>query len=698
MNERIRPDVSWRRIDTGAEPYVIVKDPGPPPRYYKFDPWEEEMIALLDGTRDPEEVAREFTRRRPDIGADAQSVVEYIDQLRALDLLERSDQERNLSMMDKVRTFRKKRFYDAEKSTLMQIHIPLFDPNSLMDRIIPHIRWVWSPWFVGPWLAIFVTVVGYLLYRWDVYWASFFRMVDPSGKTLFDWALIIFLMFATGMWHELGHGFTLKRYGGEVHDIGIMIFYLEPAFYCSVEDSYLIPSRARRAYVSFGGAYFELMICSVALLFWLFTPPEWFIHEVALITILYTGLSLIIFNMNPLIKLDGYYALMDLLDVPDLRDDSFAHIGALIKKHLLRLPVEVKAVSRRRRKIYLIYGTLSIVYTGTIFAVIYAWVKGYFVGWFGPTGYLILFILIAYLMRRKIRDGVRFMKHLWLDKKELLLSPLGMMMTAGISLAVIVVLTVPRSSTRIDARFTVEPGTRAYVRALVPGILRRTAGSEGSSVAAGAILATLDNPDLEAERNLARADLEAATRSAALARRSGDAATERRMLIEARMADDRLRLADTKIDRMHLRAPIAGVVTTRRVEEMEGLYLDEGDTFCSVDALETVRLAVEAPELDIEEIREGVPVRILADAYVTRTLEAEVLSLAPVARDPVEADGGIPDVVRRSNLVRVLIEVRNQDLLLRPGMTGRVQFLTTPRSTAGKAWWDLTRWAGRVFW
>lgn len=698
MNPKIRSDVTWRLIDASREPYLIVKDPGPPPAYYKYSPWEEELLSLLDGSLNQEEVAREFTRRRPDIGANAQSVADYVEQLGALNLLEKTEQERHLSMMDKAKTFRKKRFYDAEKSTLFQIHIPLFDPNDLMDRIIPWVRWAWSPWFVIPWLAIFVAVVGYLVYRWDVYWASLFGLMNPAGKTALDWALIIFVMFATGMWHELGHGFTLKRYGGEVHDIGLMIFYLEPAFYCAVEDSYLIPSRSRRAYVSFGGAYFELMICSVAMMVWLFTPAEWFVHEAALIVVLFTGLSLILFNMNPLIKLDGYYALMDLIDVPDLRDDSFAYIGNLIKKHLLHLPVEETAISRRRRRIYLVYGVLSILYTSTILIFIYIWVKNHMVGWFGPVGYLILFALIGYLMRMRIRDGVRFMKHFWLDKKDLLLSPRGLAVSSSVALALLLLLTVPRSPTRIEARFAVEPGVRSHVRALAPGVVRSVLVTEGDAVQAGTLLATLENPDLEAERKLTMADIAVARRGASLARRSGDAATEHRLLREAREAEDRLRLAEGKLARMNLRAAASGIVTTPRLEESVGLLLDEGDALCTVDDLVTVRLAVTAPELDIEEIAEGTPVRILADAYPGRPQRAEVLSLAPVARDPAVAEGEIPDVVRRSNLVRILIEVENPGLLLRPGMSGQVQFLVTSRSTAGKAWWSFSRWAGAVFW
>ena len=80
---------------------------------------------------------------------------------------------------------------------------------------------------------------------------------------------------------------------------------------------------------------------------------------------IYTGVSTVFFNVNPLTPTDGYHALADMMEIPELRPESFHYIGMLIQKYIFRLPVDVPVLSKRKRRIFLIYGPLSIIYTGT---------------------------------------------------------------------------------------------------------------------------------------------------------------------------------------------------------------------------------------------------------------------------------------------------------------------------------------------
>ncbi len=694
---RLAPGTVVRRLSAQEEAYVMVREPEER-KYFKFEEWEHDLLVLLDGSRDIEELTETFDARHPEIGVDAQWMIDYVDGLRQIGLLERSEQERHLLMMDKLRTLRRKRFYDAEKSTLLQIHIPLFDPNTLMDRILPFIRFVWSSWFVGIWLLVFAVVLGFLIRYWDLYWSGFIAMWNLPEKTLWDWAAFFAVVFGVSIWHELGHGFTCKRFGGEVHDIGFMIFYLQPAFYCIVDDSYLFPRPAERIYVSFGGCYFELMICSLATALWLTTPAEWWVHGAALMVVFFTGLSAILLNINPLIKLDGYYVLMDWLDVPNLREESFEFLGSLVRRHLFRLQVEPKAISRRRRRIYLIYGIASLVYTVTLLTLLYRFFLRWLFRWMGPVAYLILAVAAAYAFRRRFRDAGRFVRHLWLDKRDLLRSARGGLAAALGAAVLILLLMVPRSATRIEATFEVEPGQRSAVRSPTDGVVRRVIVGEGAEVSEGQILAVLESPDLAERRALAGADLNRSLREAAEARRAGDIATVAKKTEEAGEAKGRQDLLGWKLMNMALPAPAPGIVTTPRPEESLGRFLHAGETFCVVDRLDRVRLAALVSEREIEEIHPGVRARILATAYPGRTLVAPVLSIAPVAQPPDATTAESTDLVRRSNLVRVRVEVDNRDLLLRPGMTGRVQFLTRPRSIAGKAWWRASRWVASLLW
>ena len=145
-------------------------------------------------------------------------------------------------------------------------------------------------------------------------------------------------------------------YGGEVHDMGIALLYFTPAFYCDTTDSLLFPSKWQQLWVTVAGIYIEAIICTIATALWVARYPDTLLHELAYKTMLFTGVSTIFFNINPLVKIDGYYALSSFLEIPELREESFRWLGALFQRHVLRLNVEVPVVSRRKKRIFLVYG------------------------------------------------------------------------------------------------------------------------------------------------------------------------------------------------------------------------------------------------------------------------------------------------------------------------------------------------------
>jgi multidrug efflux pump subunit AcrA (membrane-fusion protein) len=219
-------------------------------------------------------------------------------------------------------------------------------------------------------------------------------------------------------------------------------------------------------------------------------------------------------------------------------------------------------------------------------------------------------------------------------------------------------------------------------------------------VEVGQIVGVLENPDLEARGHIAASDLERLLLEAAEARLDHDIVAARTHTDEAAEAESRVRLVERKLGELSLTAPIAGVVTTpdRVLDSSPGRFLAQGETFCTIDRIDTVRLAVSTLESDIGEIHEGAEVRLLATAIPGRTLRANVLALSPVAVPPSPEESDALDLVQRVNLIRVLVEVDNPDRRLLPGMSGRVQFLARSRSPAGKVWWRFRRWAGTVIW
>jgi putative peptide zinc metalloprotease protein len=692
----LKRGVVLRKLSSREESYVIVKD-SERRKYFKHEVWEFDLLELFDGTRSHDEIAAAFNLRHPGMLVDTQFIADYEEQLRSCDLLQRSERDLHLLMMEKLKSLRKRRFYDAEKSKLLEIQFPLFDPDPLLNRCIDRIRWVWSPGFVALGLAIFVVTQGFLAAHWNLYWTGFIDLCTPSGKGPGYVLMLIALIAVVSLWHEMGHAFTCKRFGGEVHDIGFMFFYLQPAFYCSVDDSYIFPKVSHRVYVTLGGLYFELMLCSAATAVWLATPAEWAIHRGALALVFVTGLLATAINANPLIKLDGYYMLMDVLDIPNLREESFQYLGNLVKRKVFRLPVALPPISRRWKRIFVIYGLLATAYTTVLLLFTFLFVRDRFVSWLGVAGIPVVFVLTGWVLRRRIVSGTRFAKHLWLDKREWLFRRGRRSIVLGSAALALLLLTVPRCPTRFEAGFSVEPGARAVARAPAAGIVRTVAVSEGAAVKAGDLLAVLEAPDVAGDRSLAASDAARAERKMSIARQAGRLGEYRAGEVEAREARESVRRLDDRLRRMLLTAPLDGTIATPYLEHKLGTWLAEGEAFCEVDDLRRVRLDVSTLESDIEEIGPGGTVRLLATAYPTRPFSTRVLSVNAMARVP-EASLAQIDLVPRVNLLRVIVEVENPDGRLRPGMTGRAQFLGRPRSLAANFVWRLSRWLGLLVW
>src|SRR6185436_113778 len=122
---------------------------------------------------------------------------------------------------------------------------------------------------------------------------------------------------------------------------------------------------SERLWVTVAGGYIELFVGALAALAWWATEPGHPVNQVAFQAALVGTLAAVLVNLNPLIKLDGYYALVDYLGVPNLREHSFQYVRALAARALLGPRIPVPEPSPRRRRILLAYGLLAGAYSFT---------------------------------------------------------------------------------------------------------------------------------------------------------------------------------------------------------------------------------------------------------------------------------------------------------------------------------------------
>jgi putative peptide zinc metalloprotease protein len=110
-------------------------------------------------------------------------------------------------------------------------------------------------------------------------------------------------------------------------------------------------------------------------------------------------------NLNPLIKLDGYYILTEILRIPDLKEQSTSLVTNWVKRNIFRLPVVVEYVPRRRRWLYVPYAILSGIYSyGLLFFVI-RFARNVFRGYSPEWAFVPALLLAYFIFRSRIRWG-----------------------------------------------------------------------------------------------------------------------------------------------------------------------------------------------------------------------------------------------------------------------------------------------------
>ena len=162
--------------------------------------------------------------------------------------------------------------------------------------------------------------------------------------------------------HEFGHGLTAKHYGGEVHEMGILFLVLTPALYCDVTDSWLLPNKWRRIWISAAGIYVECFLASIATFVWWYSTPG-LLNSLAMATMFICSVNTIMFNANPLLRYDGYYVMADWLEIPNLRIKSTQFFAYLIQEKVLGLEIPVQSyMPRSRRYLFVTYAVASYIY------------------------------------------------------------------------------------------------------------------------------------------------------------------------------------------------------------------------------------------------------------------------------------------------------------------------------------------------
>ncbi|HMA16927.1 MAG TPA: HlyD family efflux transporter periplasmic adaptor subunit, partial [Thermoanaerobaculia bacterium] len=411
--------------------------------------------------------------------------------------------------------------------------------------------------------------------------------------------------------------------------------------------------------------------------------------------------SAVFFNINPLIKVDGYYALSSLLKLPDLREAAWGQIGAWIQKNILRLPVEIPPATRRKRRLYWIYGVLSIVYTATIMFVIYRLFDNFYSKYFPDFGIILLILTLSQIFRKKARTAIRVGKLFYLDKKDLLKSPRSRVPAAIAAAVLLVILFVPWSRRTIRADAMIKPGNEVQLAAPQDGTVAEVFVREGDEVRKGQPLFRVSSSAAEEELSRRTTERERFAKKSSGSRQAGDAAAVFEATQHGSSAEVALRSSEIRLDNLLVRSPIDGRVLTPRTEDLAGRFVKEGDLLARVGACRTMVAQLAVSERLLEYLTPGAPVSAQIQTRPMKTFAGTVSTISPATLEqPVTAR---PDTKRtapprRPDQFVALAVFDNADGSLIPGAEARVKIQSRRESYGSRAWSVVWRRLRTIFW
>ncbi len=283
----------------------------------------------MDGQRTVQDL---WTAVIDKIGEDAPNqdeVIHLLAQLHAADLLETDASPDALELFERAKK-RSARTLKANIRNPLALRIPVWDPDRFLARTS---RWIAPLAGIGGvtlWIAVVLPAIVLALAHWSELANSAPERILALDNLVLLWVVFPIVKLA----HELGHAYATKLQGGEVHELGLMLLVLSPIPYVDSSAANRMRSKWRRAFVGLAGVTVEIFLAALALYVWLAVEPG-LVRNAAFDVMVVAGVSTVLFNLNPLLRYDGYYVLADLIEIPNLAVRSARHWTYLAHRFLL---------------------------------------------------------------------------------------------------------------------------------------------------------------------------------------------------------------------------------------------------------------------------------------------------------------------------------------------------------------------------
>jgi putative peptide zinc metalloprotease protein len=526
---------------------------------------------------------------------------------------------------DSVATFtqqrqaQKKAWWKWMVDNYLFFRVPMVRPARFLERTIDRVAPVWSVKALWGFAALALIGLFLVSRQWDAFMASFLYFFSWQGLIAYACGLS-----AVKVIHELGHAYTATRYGCRVPSMGVSFLVMFPVLYTDTTAAWRLRSRKQRLAIDCAGVTAELMVASISTLIWVFLP-EGSLRSVFFVLATSSWIMSLAINLNPFMRFDGYYVLADLLGVANLQPRSFALGRWRLRELLFDLgepPPE--EVPERLRRGMIVYAWMTWAYRLVLFIGIALLVYHLF---FKLLGIILFVVEMAVFVARPIWMELKE----WHARKDTILGSERGRRWPWILGGLLVIGCLPLDR-NISAPAILAPIDAAAIVSGDPARIDRILVRNGQAVKAGAIIAELSAPEVDAYRG--QSDVRIAQLEAQLARApADDKDLANRAVLERELATERAAAqgADRRRQRLVLRAPVDGVVSDIMPDMHAGRWLGGSETVARIVTPGRYDIQAYVAEDDNWRVEKGAMARFVPDDLAQPSRPAKLVEQAAAA-------------------------------------------------------------------
>jgi len=382
---RVRSGVVIRRLQSHASRYYVLKNPQAY-TYLRLAEHEFFLWRLMDGTRSLSALMTAYFQKYHALAISL--VCSLVDGLRDQQFLTAKPVKVYEQVQEALERRRPERWSERAVHWFAGREFAISGLDHILSAVYRAGGWLF---FTAPALIVFaaIALMGLLCFFLALRQGTFTLL--KSGNSLTLGLILLWLAnLLTIFLHECAHALTTKHFGREVHRGGFMLYYGLPAFFVDTMDIWM-EDKGPRIAVSAAGPVSDLIVGGMCSLL-AYAFPHWalspFLYKVA-----FTAYLGVLLNLNPLLELDGYFLLVDWLEIPMLRQRSLAFVrtelwnkvrtwlqsrGLLPAQPALPTSQEEPAATSfsREERIFTVFGLLSAAYTVVaLWLALYFWQK-----------------------------------------------------------------------------------------------------------------------------------------------------------------------------------------------------------------------------------------------------------------------------------------------------------------------------------